>query len=391
MVQVAVTFMRSGTEAIMEALARDAVLRGWEVTTILPTDAALDGMQRDLEGSGIPVRRVGSPFSREGTRFGAFSKMRACLSELDPDLVHYHVPWAPAGFELIAPCYFTKIPVIVRTEHNPIVGPLSRSQQLNLRLSDPLMSAIVFVSDGNRRRHAVNGRTETGVERVIPNGISMLEASPAPGQRDQVREELGISPDVIACVMLGQIVERKGPFDFVRLANRLSGQNKLRFFMIGDGPDLLGARALAEELGLADRIQFLGRRSDARRLLGGFDIYVQPSHYEGMSLAMLEALAAGLPMVTTNVDGVSDVVGSEKERVYQVPVGDIEGLASGVLALAADVNRRRVMGAWGRERVSSHFTHSNVMNGYAETYEALMASAKRGSTLSRAVSRFTGP
>jgi glycosyltransferase involved in cell wall biosynthesis len=126
---------------------------------------------------------------------------------------------------------------------------------------------------------------------------------------------------------------------------------------------------LVAETGLEGRVHFLGRRADVRQILSAFDLFVQSSFYEGMSIAMLEALAAGLPMVTTRVDGVEDVVAVDA-GVPCVEKGDYQGLGQAMAQLAADPRRRLHLGKVLRRRVLDEFTVDAMCQKYTRLYRA---------------------
>ena len=176
--------------------------------------------------------------------------------------------------------------------------------------------------------------------------------------------------------MVGALEERKGVLDFVRAARvALDGDGTLQFFVLGDGGLREAAAALAGELGMAGRVHLLGYRPDVRAILGVSDLYVQPSHYEGLSIAMLEALAAGLPMVTTKVEGVADVFPDGRGAVA-VDVGDIGGLGAGIVLLAGDAPLRETLSNRSAARVREAFTIDVIRECYRRLYAELLSTRR---------------
>jgi glycosyltransferase involved in cell wall biosynthesis len=168
--------------------------------------------------------------------------------------------------------------------------------------------------------------------------------------------------------MVAALEERKGILDFVAAARVAAAANpNVDFAVVGDGPLRERAESLVAQHGLAGRFHFLGHRGDVRRILCAFDVFVQPSHHEGLSLVMLEALAAGLPMVTTRVDGVSDVLPEERGALC-ADVGDVGGLGRAMARAAADDGLRGELVAVSQRRVLERFTVEAMYQDYVALY-----------------------
>ncbi len=334
---------------------------------ILPGRHELDTMEEEARAAGEWVWRSGELFERRRSAARNLRELRRILRRIGPDVVHVQVPWAPVGWESILAARLSTRRV-VRTEHNPIMQRLPAAQRVKMRILDALVDRIVCVSEGNRIRHVQNGGRPARKMRVIANGVAVGSASVTAGERDAIRRALGLGSDVPIAVMVGALERRKGPLEFVRAAARAATLcPSLQFVVIGEGPERAAMAALAAELGVADRLRLAGRRADVRRILPAFDIYVQASEYEGMSLAMLEALGAGLPMVSTRVDGVEDVLPSGS-GVLLVDVGDVDGLAHGIAKLAADPEQRALLASVSQPRVRSRFTTEVMCDAYRSMY-----------------------
>jgi glycosyltransferase involved in cell wall biosynthesis len=141
---------------------------------------------------------------------------------------------------------------------------------------------------------------------------------------------------------------------------------QVRTVIVGDGPERGELEAHAEALGVASSITFAGYRSDVRLLMSAFDIYVNSSSYEGVSLTILEAMATALPVVATRVGGNPEVV-IDHETGFLVP-GLARSIADAIGVLVYDERRRRVMGDAGRFRVKRHFSIARMVEEYAEVY-----------------------
>jgi glycosyltransferase involved in cell wall biosynthesis len=136
--------------------------------------------------------------------------------------------------------------------------------------------------------------------------------------------------------------------------------------VIGDGSEGESLRALARDAGVCESVRFLGHRDDARSWLAGCDVYANSSISEGVSLTILEAMAASLPVVATRVGGTPEVVDDTCGQL--VPVRDVAAFAGAVLGLARDGIRRRALGRAARARVEARFTLARMIDEYRRVY-----------------------
>jgi glycosyltransferase involved in cell wall biosynthesis len=155
---------------------------------------------------------------------------------------------------------------------------------------------------------------------------------------------------------LAGLVRRKGHRYLLEAAARLKQQGvRLRYCFGGEGPERRDLQELALRLGLRDEVSFLGFVSDAPRFLSSIDIFALPSLFEGLGVAVLEAMAAGKPVVASAVGGIPELVEDQTTGIL-VPPGDFEALAGALSRLASDPERVRAMGEIGRETVRHRFT-----------------------------------
>ena len=145
-----------------------------------------------------------------------------------------------------------------------------------------------------------------------------------------------------------------------------------RLLMIGDGPELISAQAEARELGIQDRVEWLGIIDDTAPLLAGTDLFLLPSESESFGLAALEAMASGLPVIATDSGGIPEVV-VNGETGFLSPVGDIESLARGTRELLLNSEKRNQFSEQGRQRVMDLFRWAPVIERYEQAYEGLFS------------------
>ncbi|MBP7690446.1 MAG: glycosyltransferase family 4 protein [Anaerolineales bacterium] len=176
-----------------------------------------------------------------------------------------------------------------------------------------------------------------------------------------LRGQLGIPAAAPLIGAVGRLNTQKSPLDFVRMAVQVRAvRPETHFIWIGSGALESAARQLATEQGMAGQLHFAGQRSDVPALLAALDGFVLSSRWEGFSLSILEAMAAGLPVVATRVTGAAEAVVAG-ETGWLVPPANPDALAAAVLALLGDPARARQMGAAGRQRVAAHFTRAHML------------------------------
>jgi glycosyltransferase involved in cell wall biosynthesis len=213
---------------------------------------------------------------------------------------------------------------------------------------------------------------------VVVNGIDVEELDRAMRQSPIHRETLGLAADVfvLGCVSRWDPVKRiEILLEAVRrLASRAP---RLALLLVGGGGEEARIRRIVAETGLGDRVIFTGFLGSPARVYGILDLYVATSLKEGLPLAPLEAMSAGLPVVATDVPGHRDVVVHDRTGLL-VPPEDGAALAEAIVKLVADPERRRLMGEAGRQRVLDHFGVRSMTDRTADVYRAALASAGNG-------------
>jgi glycosyltransferase involved in cell wall biosynthesis len=205
----------------------------------------------------------------------------------------------------------------------------------------------------------------------IPNGIDTRPFLEAAGERLSFRHEIGALRWTVVVTVVASL-DSKGHGELLEaVAQVISRGVDLRLVVVGEGQwGLPEIRRRAEELGLTKSINLLGFRDDVPRVLAGSDIFVLPTPSEGLSIAIMEAMAAGLPVVTTRVGGNPELV--EDGRTGRlVSVGDAAALAEAIESLARDTNRR-AKGRAGQSRVALEFTADRMIKNYAALYKKLL-------------------
>jgi glycosyltransferase involved in cell wall biosynthesis len=376
--QVPVSWMRSGTEQQVLDLSEKFVQAGHAVTVVVPGGQPLDRMADEARAIGASVERIGPLFAPDRKQvLKSLFELGMVLRRTRTEIVHYHYPYLFWHPRLIPVARLAGVRRVVRTEQNPIHEPASTKQRILQHATDAMVSKIVFVSSDNMRKHQQFCGRPAQKCSVIPNAIDpkSILADRSPEYRRKVRAELGLPADAVIALKVGVYDERQGFMDFIRAAPAaLAKAPDMHFALLGNCPRRPEAEKLAAELGVTQRIHFLGQRSDVRQILCTFDMYVQSSLFEGMSVSMLEALAAGLPMVTTRVDGVSDVFPGEKGALF-ADIHDTAGLGEHIARLANDQALRLELGQSAQAHVRQSYTTDMLHQRYSSLYSEMTGTA----------------
>lgn len=320
----------NGTEKHALLLSRHLVSGGHQVTVVAPPGP----MQAEFEASGVAVRIL-----PQLTLWSFARAMRLAASwARECDVAHAHAAqefgWGLRGAGYGGPIVFT-----AHCYHDDI-----DYKKAGLFLNGSVQR-VIAVSGAERDRLSRGGvrRLET-----VLNGIDREPVAAGDRQeaRRSVRAEFGLGDGQILAIAVGRLERPKG---LTTLLDALARTGPEVFALLaGEGPMRRSLEALACRLGLTGRVAFVGRRSDIGRLLAGADLYVSASRREGLSLAALEALAAGLPLVVTDIPEFAEIAQLGVNAQVFRP-GDAPALARALLALAGDPDRRRAMAEASRE------------------------------------------
>ena len=279
------------------------------------------------------------------------------------DLVHAHLfpaqLWAAAAVR-----WHANAPPLVITEHNTT----NRRRRSWLKGMDRWMyrqfRAVACNSEASREALADWLPESAGKLRVIHNGVELrrfIDAAPAR------RADLGL-PEGPLVISVCRLEPQKDPATLIAAMESIPDATLL---MVGDGQLRGELEQQAAAAGLSSRIKFLGRRNDIPQLLKMADVFALASTWEGFGISVVEAMAAGVPVVATDVPGVAQVVG---DAGMLVPIKDPGALAEAISAVLQDPKRSSAMSAAGQTRARS-FDISETVAQYAELYEAVLGKA----------------
>lgn len=213
---------------------------------------------------------------------------------------------------------------------------------------------------------------------VIHNGVDTKRyRPPAAEERQRIRAELGLRGDDVVLITVASLKPLKQIDVLLRAAARLSQAGiPVRVVVVGDGSERAALESLAAQLGLAERVWFAGLRDDVERLLQASDVFVLASRTEAFPNVVLEAMATALPVVTTDVGSVREMVENGSSATV-VPSGDEAALASAIERFASSTSERARFGERGREIVDARFRFEAMCAQREELFETLLSTPAR--------------
>jgi len=260
----------------------------------------------------------------------------------------------------------------VYTEHN-LQERYHPAMRLANRLSFGMNARVLAVSGEVARSLGVRGLDRRAPVDVVVNGVPVGDIL-AEGRRGaQVRADLGIpaAAPVVGAVAVFRTQKRLA--DWIGVARRVGAQRPdVVFVLAGDGPDMPLVRREAAASGLGRRLLLPGFRADGRAVLGAVDVFLMTSAFEGMPIALLEAMALGKPVVATAVGGTPEVV-TDGLQGYLRKAGEVEALAQAVLRLLEDEPLRRTVAACARATVAERFSLERMVRAVETVYDELLS------------------
>lgn len=246
-----------------------------------------------------------------------------------------------------------------------------RAHALGTRFIHRLAHRVLVNSEAIRDRIIEQGSAPLSKITVIRNGVLGTNAS-RPHSQYQIRRELGVNLDAKLIGMVARLQPVKGHRFFIdAAASVLRDQPNAHFVLAGDGPLRLEIEDQAARLGISDRVHLLGDRADVAELIQAFDLLVLASLHEGSPNAVMEAMAAGVPVVATAVGGTKELI-IEGETGYLAPPADSAALADRIaFALSDDDNRAEIASA-ARRRINAEYGMDRMVNSVERLYDELM-------------------
>jgi glycosyltransferase involved in cell wall biosynthesis len=354
---------------LLESLLPGSGDRGkWQPTLLLDDQPGAELLAERATALGVPVRLVGPlPLGLEGAR--GVPALARLLRRERPEVFHAHMSSPVACKWGLAAAVAARVPAVLGTVQVGGYEPPDRSAYLQLRALARGVDRYLAVS----REIAAELVERLGwpAEKidVVYNAVDVarVEVEAPPG----LREELGGSETRPLVLTPARLDAQKG---HRALLEAIPQVPDAVFLFAGEGPERAGLEALAAQLGIAERVRFLGRREDIPQLLAACDVFALPSLYEGSSLAVLEAMAAGIPIVSSAIGGTEELIDDGRSGILVAP-GDSEALAAALRRLLDDGELRKSLAGRARERVEAGLTRQATASRVEAVYRELLGEA----------------
>lgn len=353
-----------GTTHVLQLL-RGLDRTRWDPVLVCDPRGPLSDLARETGTRVVSVAFRGSRWSPRRAR-----TLRDIVRSESPAVVHAHGSRAAfAAAQALGPA--SPVP-LVYSEHGlatlversrPLQWLAARAESRTLRRA----SRVLVLSEHSRGE----------VERLVPDALPRVRVSsnavdptPSARSRSDARRELRVPESHLLVMSVARLVPQKAPLELIEAAVRVARiRPDVSFVVVGDGPLRRDAERVARRRGAP--VRFAGARLDTRDLLPGGDVFCLSSHWEGVPISILEAMAAGLPVVATAVGGVPSIV-TDGETGLLVPPGNPPELARAIETLAGEPTTRATLGEAGRQRVLREHTVDHLVARVEAVYAELL-------------------
>jgi glycosyltransferase involved in cell wall biosynthesis len=362
--QVIPTLGADGAQRMVANLCRHLRDSGHEVGVASLFDPSGLSVEGELRSHGVELFLLGK---KMGVDLRMVPRLASARARFRPDVIHTHM-------------YVLKylLPGLLASRRCPIVHTVHNLAECEGTRGDDIVQHFAFrlgvaaVAIGDAVAESVRRHYRLPPRRIIPNGIPVARYAPPGGAREAVRAALGIPAEVPVFVMVGRFVEQKNHAAVLAAfaSPRLSALAP-HLLLAGDGVLRGELERQAAALGIAERVHFLGARKDVPRVLAAADVFVLSSLYEGHPLAVMEAMAAGKPVVATAVGCVPEAVSDGTGRL--VAPRDAGALEAALYELASDLEMARSLGAAALRAARERFDASLMARAYEQLYDEMLA------------------
>ena len=356
-----------GIQTHLITLATAVSQHGHDVHAILPGDLVLDPMERPLTTHGVKVHRQPAALMTRSDRLNYLRELYRTLRRIQPDLLHIQESIPAYDKKAILAARAARVPFIVITEHD-FPRPTSFLAKRIQQLMGLLVNGVINVSQFSRRALSDANIYPKKRLHTIYNGINVNEFA----QIQVDKHAFDLPSDAIVVGSLSRLEPHKGVDLLLAATARLAPNWPNLYVLIsGDGPENHALNQQAADLGIANRVRFLGRYHDAVAYLNQLDVFVFPSRWEAFGLVAAEAMAVGKPVVGTDVGGLPEVI-VDKETGFIVPVDDLDQLTMAISTLLSNPKLRQRMGEAGKTCVHACFSTEIMAKRTMALYENIL-------------------
>lgn len=357
------TLVVGGAERMVARLAGHLHRWGHTVSVAVMYDSQGTWIEAELISAGVPLHFLGK---RPGLDLSMIPRLARVIAGFRPDVLHTHM-------------YVLKycLPALVIGGRCRIVHTLHSVAGAEVEFASRILQQFAFragvvpVAIGGGVAESMRSTYRLAPEHVIPNGIPLSDCAPPPGAREQIRSCLGIPADAPTFACIAQFVPAKNHEGLISAftSQRLRSRNA-HLLLAGDGGRRRQLERQAREAGAADRIHFLGVRSDVPAVLAAADAFVLASRREGNPLSVMEAMAAGKPVLATAVGCIPELVPEDAGRL--VAPGETGALEAVMYEIAGDLRLARALGGVAARVARERFDDTTMARAYERLYEAVI-------------------
>lgn len=362
----------SGAETHLLLLLPELRRRGVDAQLILLAEPAnpMEDMLRRARDLGIPTERIVIRRDIDATLPWRLARL---LRQRQPEIVHTHLLHADLYGAVAA--RLARINTLISSRHNDDKFRYHRLWRAFAPLLWRMTTGGIAISESLRRFTLDIEKAPSHKIRRVHYGMPAptLSDQELQDQRVRLREELRLPQSALLLGMVCRLTPQKGVADALDAFEQIAGRTPAaRLVIAGDGELADALRRQAADLGIGDRVHWLGWRDDAEDLLAAFDIMLMPSLWEGFGLVLLEAMSRRLPIVASRVGAIPEVV-ADGESGLLVPPSDSVALAEAISQLLDDEALRKSMGLRGRERLETRFSLGKMADATLDAYRAFHA------------------
>lgn len=359
--EILATLKRAGAERMAVSLACRLDAKRFETGVVSLFDPFDGGLEPELQAEGIAVWHLGK---HKGLDLRMIPRLRRVIRKFEPAVIHTHsyvLRYSlPASLGM-------RVAAMVHTVHNVASKETDLAGRLLHRVV--LGRRVVAVAVGEQVRQSYRELYGAEPGATIRNGIDTASFRRA-GARERWRTEHGFKDSDLLVVSVGRLDPQKNPLGMIdAFAIAFGADKRGQLLLVGDGSLRDACQQRAKEHGVAGRVHLLGVQTETADILAAADVFALASDWEGTPLAVMEAMAAGLPVAATAVGGVPELVADEETGLLSAP-GDTRALSSSLARLASEPDLRQAMGSAAAVRAQT-FGVDSMVSQYAALFERL--------------------
>ena len=319
-----------------------------------------DYWEKPVEDLGIPLFRI----NQRKNRFSRLREIRRTLQPFQPQLVHGWHLFSGAYASLVAPRLMAKSLVGIRSSFESI------QNSLELRIAERFADAFITNSESAAARIKSEKPSVRQVY-VVPNAV-IVDFEAREAVREKLTQELGLRPEALWLIAIGRMEQLKHFDELLEVAASLREKHcNFQLILIGGGAEESYLKQLSQQLRLEDYVRITGEIPNANRWLKGFDIFCMPSVSEGLPNVVMEAAAAGLPIVTWQLPFYEELLTPDETALMAAP-GDRAGFEQAVLKLINDQSLREELGAAAQAQITEKFSLDRYIQNMTRVYEMML-------------------